>query len=108
MSARKTSYRYPLIGLALIRFALPSCLAGVTAAGLYFFLACVGGCGGYGEVIFAAGIGGTVAIVIAIVFLLSYLHQCKKHPEAVAHQARVEWLLVGSGFFVLWVVSMYL
>ena len=74
MNTRKSPRQHSLIGWFLLRLFLPASLAGLAgwAAGpLYLLLACVGGCGGYGELIFAVGFG-SIAAIVTFVAVLAY------------------------------------
>lgn len=100
MKRRSGASVKPLL-LAILRFALLAVQAGAAAALAAMFLMCLGGCGGYAELIYGAGIAVLAAVVAFVGLMAHYQGHVRSDPVALARQARLQWIWLGISAFLL-------
>lgn len=100
MGRRSAQFVQPLL-LACLRFALLALQVGAAVGLAAMFLMCLGGCGGYGEVIYGAGIAVLAALVAFVGLMVHYVHHSHNDPAPLARQARLQWIWLGVSAFLL-------
>jgi len=88
---------------ATIRFLALGAQAGFAAWMLSAALMCTGGCGGYGEAIYATIFGAFVAISTIVLLMVGHANASKSDPQSLEVQAKVQWgwLIVSTVVLVL-------
>ena len=98
---RRSARIFQTFALATLRFVLLGAQAGAAVGLSTMFLMCLGGCGGYGEVIYGAGFAVFSAFTVFVALMVHFARHFRTNPEALARQARRQWLWLGVSGFVL-------
>jgi hypothetical protein len=88
---------------ATIRFLALGTQAGVAAWMLSAVLMCIGGCGGYEEVLYATMFGVFVAVSTIALLMVGHANASKSDPQSLEIQAKLQWgwLIVSTVVLVL-------
>ena len=88
---------------ATIRFLALGAQAGFAAWALSAALMCIGGCGGYEEVLYATMFGAFVAVSTIALLMVGHANASKSDPRSLEIQAKLQWgwLIVSAVVLVL-------
>ena len=89
--------------LAIVRFVLLSAQAGFAVGALSMSVMCFRECGGYGELIYAAGFAVLGAVVTFATFAAHFAKNCKANRPLLARQAKIQWVWLLASLAVAFV-----
>ncbi len=94
-------FHWTTILSALIRFLLLGAQAAFASGILLVALMCIGGCGGYGEIIYGIMFGATVGVVTFIALGVHYIKNRNGESRYPFLRPKVQWIWLSISFFVL-------